>query len=121
MTPEDREQALEAFERDKVIVGKAQSLKAIYMAGFIAGQLNQTEKMMREFLPAARMRTGPYDPTMDYNRDPRCDCIHPESQHDPKTGKCLSVNPTFGPCPCRGELPAKITDRKSDEQMQEAL
>jgi 5-methylcytosine-specific restriction endonuclease McrA len=27
-------------------------------------------------------------------------CIHPRSDHDPLTGRCLRVNPTFGPCPC---------------------
>lgn len=42
-----------------------------------------------------------YDPAIDFNRDPRCDCVHPENEHDPKTGKCLSVNPVYGPCPCR--------------------
>lgn len=42
----------------------------------------------------------PYDPTLDLNRDLRCDCVHPESKHDPTTGACLVVNPTFGPCPC---------------------
>jgi hypothetical protein len=41
-----------------------------------------------------------YDPTIDFNADPRCDCVHPESHHDPITGRCLNVNPTFGPCPC---------------------
>jgi len=49
-----------------------------------------------------------YDPAVDYNRDPRCDCIHPENEHDPATGKCLSVNPTFGPCLCRGKLPESV-------------
>jgi hypothetical protein len=41
-----------------------------------------------------------YDLTVGFNADERCTCIHPASDHDPLTGRCLNVNPTFGPCPC---------------------
>lgn len=41
------------------------------------------------------MTHDPYE-----NPDPRCTCIHPEADHDPQTGACLKINPTFGPCPC---------------------
>ena len=29
-----------------------------------------------------------------------CDCTHAPEHHDPLTGACLRVNPTYGPCPC---------------------
>lgn len=53
---------------------------------------------------AERKRQHNYNPTVDDNPDPRCICIHPEADHDSKTGFCLNVNPTFGPCPCSERL-----------------
>lgn len=39
---------------------------------------------------------------MSANAKLACDCIHESDEHDPISGACLWVNPTFGPCRCAG-------------------
>ena len=43
------------------------------------------------------------------NERPSCNCIHAAHRHDPKTGGCLAINPTFGPCPCDATPAEQLT------------
>jgi len=63
-----------------------------------------------------------------FNPNPRCNCIHPESAHDPETGACLATNPVHGPCPCaatpesvRAELEADFRAHPADATQLRAL